>query len=156
MHIKPYIIRKLCIYSVFCSALYAKCQYYLGLYMQMSADLERRRVPARDPGLDHHHDVHRDPAHRALAGPWSPRMPPTLHIKQSIRRTLCIYSVLCTALYANSLLFHIFYCFICKSLQAAIKASFMEVQRVILLLWTVEASLPPDQHSQSKPHFAPY
>ena len=28
------------------------------------------------------------------------------------------YSVLCTALYANALLFRIIYCFICKCLQA--------------------------------------
>ena len=33
------------------------------------------------------------------------RLPPTLNIKQCIIRTLCIYSVLFSALYANSVLF---------------------------------------------------
>ena len=33
--------------------------------------------------------------------------PATLHIKHYIIRKLCVYSVLCSALYANSLLFRI-------------------------------------------------
>ena len=40
----------------------------------------------------------------------------TLHVKHSIIRTLCIYSILCSA---NALSFRILYCFICKCLQAS-------------------------------------
>ena len=61
-----------------------------------------------------------------------------MHVKNYIIRTLCIYSVLLTDLYADSLLFRIIDCLICISLQDEAKAvrqvdrHFAEMQEGIL------------------------